>query len=138
MKLRTLDAEDEPVLNLTPMIDVVFTLLVFFMLATTFLERERLLDLELPTSSATSGAATKPAQELVINISREGKTWIEGRQVEGTELAKFLADAARRDPRTPVTVRGDRRVYHEEVVHVLDECLRAGLSNLALTTREGS
>lgn len=134
MKLHELES-DEPLLNLTPMIDVVFNLLVFFMLATTFLEREQLLDLELPAAAAAN-AATRPSQELVIEISREGKTWIAGRQVEGTELARLLADAARHDPVRPVTVRGDRRVYHEEVVHVLDECLRAGLSNLALSTRE--
>ncbi|MFN0242916.1 MAG: ExbD/TolR family protein [Planctomycetota bacterium] len=135
MKLHELES-DEPLLNLTPMIDVVFNLLVFFMLATTFLQREQLLGLELPAAASASPAA-RPLQELVIEISREGTTWIAGNQVDGTELARLLADAAHTDPARPVTVRGDRRVYHEQVVHVLDECLRAGLSNLALSTREG-
>lgn len=126
---------DEPVVNLTPMIDVIFTLLVFFMLATTFLERERLLDLELPTATSP---AQSPAgrEELVINIARGGQVWIDGRELDGESLSKVLSDAAHRDPRVPVTVRGDRRVYHEEVVRVLDHCLRAGLANVAVSTRE--
>ena len=107
MKLR--DSEtDEPTINLTPLIDVVFTLLVFFMLATTFLERERLLGLELPTASAPDRSAAS-LQEIVINVARDGATWVDGREVRGDELGKLLTDTARRDPRTPITVRGDRR-----------------------------
>ena len=135
MKLRESET-DEPTINLTPLIDVVFTLLVFFMLATTFLERERLLGLELPTASAPDRSAAS-LHEIVINVARDGATWVDGREVRGDELGKLLADTARRDPRTPITVRGDRRTFHEEVVRVLDECMRAGLGNLAVSTRDG-
>jgi biopolymer transport protein ExbD len=121
---------EEPFINLTPMIDVVFTLLVFFMLATTFAERERLLDLQLPHTSSAA-AANKP-QELVINVSREGGVWIDGRSMQGEQLAKVLSDTAQRDRRTMVTVRGDRRGYYNEIVHVLDACMHAGLENVSL------
>ena len=81
--------EDEPAINLTPMIDVVFTLLVFFMLATTFAERERRLDLELPYASAPDAKKQQP-QELVINVAREGKVWVDGKSLEEPQLAKVL------------------------------------------------
>jgi biopolymer transport protein ExbD len=136
MKLRVLD-EDEPAINLTPMIDVIFTLLVFFMLATTFLERERLLDLELPTASHANPSLPN-ARELVINVAVDGRVWVDGRQVSSDELASVLTETFRRDAATPVTVRGDRRSQLEQVVRVLDECMRVGLANVGVSTHDGT
>lgn len=135
MQLRD-DESDEPSINLTPMLDVVFTLLVFFMLATTFLERERLLGLELPVASHADAARKQP-RELVIEVAHDGGLWIEGRRVDGPALASALRETAARDATTPVTVRGDRRSQLEQVVHVLDECMRFGLANVGVTTRDG-
>jgi biopolymer transport protein ExbD len=131
VKLRSIDDSDDPVINLTPMIDVVFTLLVFFMLATTFAERERLLDLQLPYANADNLRKQEP-DELVINVSREGGVWVDGRSIEGEQLAQVLSDTAHRDPRTMVTIRGDRRGYYNEIVHVLDACMQAGLQDVSL------
>ncbi len=136
MKLHEGDA-DEPAINLTPMIDVVFTLLVFFMLATTFLERERLLGLELPTASHADRAPVN-GRELVINVALDGQMWIDGRRVDASELASVLTETVRRDAATPVTVRGDRRSQLEQVVHVLDECMRVGLANVGVSTHDGT
>lgn len=135
MKLPDLDS-DEPAMNLTPMIDVVFTLLVFFMLATTFLERERLMGLELPVASHADAARKQP-RELVIEVDQNGRLWIAGREVDANALAAALRETAERDAATPVTVRGDRRSQLEQVVHVLDECMRLGLANVGVSTREG-
>lgn len=132
MKLQELD-EDEPVVNLTPMIDVVFTLLVFFMLATKFAERERELDVDLPAASAAQDPTRVP-QELVINVARDGRVSIDGRAFEREALPQFLEDTAQRTPGIPVTLRGDRRGAYDEIVHVLNECMRAGLSDLSLST----
>jgi biopolymer transport protein ExbD len=132
VKLETFD-EDEPAINLTPMIDVVFTLLVFFMLATKFAERERALDVQLPAASAAA-EPTRAPHELVINVSRDGSVSIDGHALQGNALHQVLADAARTAPGTPVTLRGDRRGSYEEIVQVLNECMRAGLSDLSLST----
>ena len=125
--------EDEPAINLTPMIDVVFTLLVFFMLATKFAERERALDVQLPAASAASEPAPMP-RELVINVSRDGAITIDGRTLQGDALHQVLAEAARGTPSMPVTIRGDRRGSYDEIVQVLNECMRVGLSDLSLST----
>jgi biopolymer transport protein ExbD len=127
--------EDDPAINLTPMIDVMFTLLVFFMLATTFAERERMLDVELPFASSAE-AADKTPQELVINVAREGKVWIDGRALEGEQLGQVLKDTAEKNRRTAVTIRGDRRVAYDGVVHVLDACMQAGLLDVSLGALE--
>ena len=137
MKIRDDENQEEPILNLTPMIDVVFLLLIFFMVATTFLDPEREIDIDLPT--AESGAVTEEVpEELVINLFRDGRINLGGREVDADALEEALYHAARRDPATPVTIRGDRQVHHETVVGVMDACGKAGLSNLAVGTLSGS
>jgi biopolymer transport protein ExbD len=135
MKLSDVD-EDEPTMNLTPMIDVVFTLLVFFMLATKFAERERSLDVDLPAASAAQETAAS-LEELVINVTRDGRVSIEGRTLAGDDLYRVLEEAARRSPGRPVVLRGDRKGAYDEIVTVLNECMRAGLSDLSLSTLDG-
>ena len=127
MNLREDEGGEELTLNLTPLIDVVFQLLIFFMVATTFQEPEESLDVELPP--AASGEAREPElEELVIHLLRDGSCRLAGQEVDDA------ARAAERDPETPVTIRGDREVKHERVVSVMDACGLAGLRSLSLGT----
>ena len=135
MKIKDRQA-DEPVLNLTPMIDVVFQLLIFFMVATTFLDPEKEIGIDLPEASA--GVAAQDEKELVINIFADGRIVLSGRDIPAENLVDELKAAAQADPQTPVTIRGDRLVHHEKVVLVMDACAQAGLLNLAVGTLEGS
>ena len=128
--------DDEPVLNLTPMIDVVFQLLIFFMVATTFLDPEKEIGIELP--EAASGTVSEEVDELIINIFADGRIVVSGRDVAPDNLLSELKAAALADPQTPVTIRGDRLVHHERVVLVMDACGQAGLLNLAVGTLEGT
>ena len=135
MKLRRRD-DEEPVANLTPMIDVVFQLLIFFMVATTFLDPEKEIGIELP-EAASGEAPDEEASELIINIFADGRIILSGREVAAESLLGELKAAAQADPTTPVTIRGDRLVHHERVVQVMDACGQAGLLNLAVGTLEG-
>ncbi len=135
MKIKKRD-EDEPVLNLTPMIDVVFQLLIFFMVATTFLDPEKEIGIELP-EAASGEAPDEQSDELIINIFADGRIILSGREVAAESLLGELKAAAQADPTTPVTIRGDRLVHHERVVQVMDACGQAGLLNLAVGTLEG-
>jgi biopolymer transport protein ExbD len=127
--------EDDPAINLTPMIDVVFTLLVFFMLATTFAERERILDLELPYASAAESKKEQP-QELVINVAREGKVWVDGKSLEEPQLARVLPGHGASGPAHDGHDPGDRRGAYDGIVHVLDACMQAGLQDVSLGALE--
>jgi biopolymer transport protein ExbD len=122
--------------NLTPMIDVVFQLLIFFMVATTFLDPEKEIDIELP--EAASGAPAEETDELIINIMEDGSIILSGESLDDASLLARLKAAAQADPDTPVTIRGDRLVRHERVVMVMDACGQAGLLNLAVGTLEGT
>ena len=136
MRIRDDGLEDEVALNLTSLIDVVFLLLVFFMVATTFLDPERQLDLDLPRAESGSEREAPP-EELVLHVFRDGRVALEGRDVDDEQLRSALERAARSAPETPVTIRGDARVEHARIVAVMDACALAGLSNLSVGTLKG-
>lgn len=137
MKIQVDDGPEEMVVNLTPMIDVVFLLLIFFMVATTFLDPEREIEIELPPAEAAQVLAAE-TDELVVNVFQDGRVAVSGTEVDDQALVEVLARTARRNPETPVQIRGDRRAHHEAIVRVMDACGQAGLSNLSVGTLEGS
>lgn len=133
MRIRNDELEDDVGIGLTSLIDVVFLLMIFFMLATTFLDPERALELDLPRAESGSSAEEAP-EELVLNVFRDGRISLGGRELADGDLRARLEQAARRDPATPVTIRGDARVEHARIVSVMDACALAGLSNLSVGT----
>ena len=75
--------------------------------------------------------------EVVINLMRDGRILVSGDEVDRAALIESLTRVARRDPETPVTIRGDKEVFHQHVVGVMDACRIAGLSNLGVMTLDG-
>ncbi len=134
MNIKTTSDDEDFVINMVPMVDVVFQLLIFFMVATTLIEPERLLDIELPT--AESGADGRPSEEIVLNVLQDGRVVYHGRDLSHQELVAVLRSAAASDPNTPVTIRGHRLAMHQNIVSVMDACGIAGLSNLSVGTSE--
>lgn len=134
MKLRDELEGDEFALNLTSMTDIVFLMLVFFMLATTFSDPERALGVELPSASSS---AEQPPEDLVINVLEDGSFVLGGEVLDRQALSERLELTARSAPDTPVTIRGHRLARHEAIVTVMDACGHAGLHNLSVgTTRD--
>jgi len=133
MRIDDLDDADDVRIDLTAMVDVVFLLLIFFLVSTTFLDPERELDVELPTAESGSDV-TLSAEEIVLTVTEDGGVWHGGERLERTALDALLHRAAAEDPDTPVTIRGHRYVRHEAIVGVMDACGRAGLHQLAVGT----
>jgi biopolymer transport protein ExbD len=123
-------------LDLAPLIDVVFLLLIFFMVATSFAAQEERLDLELP--EAHSGQAAEASnRELVLDVLPDGAVRLDGARLEQQALGTELARIARDNPLRPVLVRADRGLDYGRVIAVLDQCRLVGLTNTGLATREG-
>ncbi len=137
MKIETEDGVEELILNLTPMIDVIFLLLIFFMVATTFQDPERELDVDLPQAQSVDSLSEQD-DEVVINIKEDGTIILAGLEVNREQLLRNLTQRAKQDPETPVTIRGDRHVHHEDVVAAMDACGTAGLHNLSIGTTESN
>jgi len=129
------DGQEEFTLNLTPMIDVVFLLLIFFMVATTFLDPEREIGIDLP--EAESGVASEvDDDEVIVNIMADGSLFLSGEPIDDAGLTAALDRAARNNPETPVTIRGDANASHKHIVRVMDACGQARLTNLSVGTLE--
>jgi biopolymer transport protein ExbD len=130
-----LDNEGDAALDMAPLIDVVFLLLIFFMVATSFAREEQQLDLDLP--EARSAAPGDSPRELVLDLLPGGALRLDGQDLSSAELPGRLAELARVDSRRALLVRADRGLEYGRVVAVLDLCRLAGLTNAALATREG-
>ena len=126
--------EDEPEVNLTPLIDVVFLLLIFFMVSTTFEQQSR-IQIELPEATAT--AAETEDETLEIVIDSQGRYFIGERQVVNSEV-KTLKSAISKavDGREPLTViiRSDASTPYQAVITALDATSQLGLTQISLAT----
>ncbi len=116
---------------LTPMIDVVFLLLIFFLVATRLEQEERELDLQLPSASEARPLVLKP-KDIELSIDRDGNYSLSAGQTVGLpELEATLASAAVNNPLTQtVVIRADRECSWNHVAQALNVCYRAGLRDV--------
>jgi biopolymer transport protein ExbD len=132
--------EEEPEIGLIALIDCIFFLLMFFMVATSFkqqteAEKRRELPVVLPTSSASLTSAQAGAAPLVIAVDRSGKFFVDGEPIGTQALHDRLRREAQADPGRRIRVDGDQHVAYQHIVHVLDLCQLAGLTQIAMHTR---
>jgi len=128
-------SRDSPEISLTPLIDVVFLMLIFFMASTTF-ERRSELRVELPEA----GARASPREDAVIHvvIDAGGGMRVAGRALADPRtrtLRRALANAARGLDAPPVVISADAQTPHQSVVAVMDAARRTGLYELSFATR---
>ena len=137
MNLRP-NRREEIDLNLTPLIDVVFLLLIFFMVSTTF-EKTSKLKIDLPEASAQ--AVQQPKQKIVLGIDVKGRYYINDRQLVNTQsktLKMALIKIAGDDKDMPIVLRADAKTPHQSVVTAMDAAAQAGLTRLSISTLETS
>jgi biopolymer transport protein ExbD len=116
-------------LEMTPMIDIVFLLMIFFLVASKLDEDDRSLDVILPQASAAKPLTSRP-REFVINIDRAGNYYAGARPVQLAELAELLVQSAADNPaRQTVILRADEQTAHKFVVAAMDACVRAGIDD---------
>jgi biopolymer transport protein ExbD len=134
MKFRQVRRE-LPALNLTPLIDIVFLLLIFFMVTTSFSRETRLL-VSLPEAS---GSAENAAESIEVLVDREGGYAINGRRLVNAEvdsLVRGLELESGGDVSLLVVLVADAEVQHQSVVSAMEAIGRAGFASLSIATRE--
>lgn len=124
-------------LSLTPLIDVVFLLLIFFLVTSKFDEEERRLPIDLPVATSATPMVQKP-REVTIDVDREGNLFANGNPMSAEELETTLRRAVANNPTNQtVVIRADAGATFQPVVTVMDLCNRTGIAEYTVTTKEG-
>ena len=128
---RPVEAEEE--LNMTPMIDCVFLLLVYFLVATSFTKIEKDITITLPEAS-NSSVKESESNEIIVNVRKNGVYVVKQRQVELNMLEDMFKEAKEKDDKPMVIIRGDEYALHQDVVKVMNSCLKEGITNVSVAT----
>ena len=134
MNLRPVPKEPADI-NLTPLIDVVFLLLIFFMVSTTF-DRDSELSIELPAASAE--AQNRRPDSIEVDVDAQGRIYVNGRQLLNTQsktLRRALEIAAGEIESPPIIVNADAKTPHQAVVQIMDAARNLGFVRLTFATR---
>ncbi|MCB1194997.1 biopolymer transporter ExbD [bacterium] len=121
-------------INLTPLIDVLFLLLIFFMVSSTFRENQA-IDVTLP-SAAT--AELKESDETIVTIDRNGTIYIDSEEIAYDELNRELTGVFMKKGETNLIMRADENVPYKVVVYVMDTARSIGFRSIAALTEKNS
>ena len=121
-----------PQLDITPVVDTVFNLMIFFALSLNFISIPG-IPVNLPRAS--SFAEAPRAREVTVSVTREGELFVEGRRVTAAELKTEFTRRAAEEPDTLVVINADGDSTHGAVVEVMDLARGAGLPRLAIATK---
>jgi biopolymer transport protein ExbD len=121
-------------LSITPLIDVVFLLLIFFLVTTRFEKTDREMEFPLPSASEAQPVTEEP-NELFVNIDQEGKYFVNGQQRTADQVESILQQANTDNPLTQsVILRADKRVPVDYVVVVANICNKVGIKSYTINT----
>ena len=135
MKFRRRPQRDNSI-NLTPLIDVVFLLLIFFMVTTTFTRETRML-ISLPEAEAESLPNEQVTVELVV--SKEGSYTVNGQSLINRDIKTIMAalkDASAGDNEMPLVITADAQSTHQAVITAMDAAGRLGFKTLNIATQQ--
>jgi biopolymer transport protein ExbD len=123
--------------NMTPMVDIVFQLIIFFLATTSFIQLEQDLTIDLPKQSKQLNVKAPPARPIVVNVrylpGGEAYYHVENERMDLGALTMNLSRAKIRNKDQAVVVRGDRNVRWEHIASVLGCCAQVGISKVSAT-----
>jgi biopolymer transport protein ExbD len=133
MLMKDSDIDSGIHLDFVPMVDVLFNLLIFFLLATTIAQVERETQVALPFAQAATPISAA-LREIIVNVDAEGKVIVAGQPIEPGALEEMIRGAVEANPEQKVSVRGDKATAYQNIVGVLDICKSSGVQEPYLDT----
>jgi biopolymer transport protein ExbD len=133
MPLKT-HRDELPYINMTPMVDILLVLIIFFMLASKFSEVDRKITVRVP-EVAGAGALTPAPEKRVVQVDRDGNIMLDNRSATLEQLTNRLAAARSQNRDLGVLVRGDGAGRVQRLAEVLTACRQAGVAEMAISVR---
>lgn len=133
MRLRSLRVERQPKLMIIPMIDIIFFLLVFFMMSTLYMVEQRTLPVNLPQAAAAQSDLVK---NVAITVARDGIVYIEQEQIPPELFKARIKAQLARQADTAFILKADKQAEYGRVVTVLDELKALGVKKVAVATEQ--
>ena len=131
MRRRTLGVKKEPTIMIIPMIDIVFFLLVFFMVGTLYMNTEQQIPLNLPSTSTSTAKSIEP---IIITLTTSHKLYIDNCEISADNLSQEVQDIVRTTPRQAFVIRASKDVYYNEVIALLDMLKVNGAKYISVAT----
>lgn len=136
-----LGEDEHPEIGLIALIDCIFFLLMFFMVATSFKQPvgekpQKELPVILPAAQVSLDRASAAAPPLTIGVDKQGRLYLEGDRVSVQALHDRLRLEASNDPARPIRIDGDELARYQDIVHVLDLCQFEGFTRISMHTRQ--
>jgi biopolymer transport protein ExbD len=133
MRFRGYKPADTTGMQLAPMIDIVFLLLIFFIVTWSYARFETELDISLPAASK-SQEPNRLVGEIVVNVHKDGRMIIEGAELTDEKLLGMLSEIVTAYKDQAVILRGDKETSYENIMRVLNICKEAGIWNISFAT----
>jgi len=125
--------KQKPVIQMAPLIDIVFLTLIFFMTLSIFNQLESEINISVPKAKESKETVRSPG-EIIINVTKTGTIVVNQRKLGYDDLRGMLKKISMLFPDQPVIIRADQNVYHKYVVKVLDACAGADIWNISFAT----
>ncbi|MEZ5502138.1 MAG: biopolymer transporter ExbD [Halioglobus sp.] len=125
------DGEEGVEVNLTPMLDVVMIMLIFFIVAGSFV-REAVIEVERKPTTAEE--SDQPAENIIVQIAADDQIWIKGRRVDARSVRANISRMRAENPKAAVVIKAHNQSTLAPVAKVVDSAREAGIYNVSLTT----
>jgi biopolymer transport protein ExbD len=123
-------ADEDSDINLTPMLDVVFIMLIFFIVTATFIKQA---GIEVMRPEALT-ATRKPTVSVLVAISQNGDIWIDKKRVDASAVRAHIERIHAENPKGGLVVQSDRKAKSEKLLGVLEAARAAGITEVAIAT----
>ena len=122
--------------NMTPMIDVVFLLIIFFLVSSHLARQETQMELALPEANSGTEDIDNETPRVTVNVKSDGTLWMTGRLIRREQLVQRLLDVVRKNEDVEVRIRGSKEAPYENVEPIMLACTKAGIWDVSYAVYE--
>lgn len=135
MNFRKQNSIEPTPMQLAPLVDVLFLLVIFFAVTQHYARHETLLDVSVPAAETGEDRPRSTVGEIIVNVKSDGVIIVNGQELTEDDLLIKLKNIAEIYKDQAVILRGDSKVMYDHIIRVLDTCQKAGIWNIAFAAQ---